>query len=226
VRPKKAAKSTKPKGKARMKSQGPFAASPEALADEAFKIQQKLGAGLNTLREVDDVEYGATTKEAVWSDGKVVLYRYRGETAPTAKVPLLISYALVNRPYMVDLQEDRSIVRGLLARGEDVYIIDWGYPDRSDRYLTLEDYVERFLGGCDRLSAPHARAGSDQPARHLPGRHVLAVLRLAAPAEDPQPHHHGHAGGLPHRGQHAVQLDARAWTSTCSSTRSATCRRT
>jgi len=93
------------------------------------------------------VEYGATTKEAVWSDGKVVLYRYRGETKPTARVPLLISYALVNRPYMVDLQEDRSIVRGLLARGEDVYIIDWGYPDRSDRYLTLEDYVERFLGG-------------------------------------------------------------------------------
>jgi polyhydroxyalkanoate synthase len=48
---------------------------------------------------------------------------------------------------MVDLQSDRSIVKGLLARGEDVYIIDWGYPDRSDRYLTLEDYIERFLGG-------------------------------------------------------------------------------
>ena len=139
-----------------MTPQGPFAASPEALANEALKVQQKLGAGLNTLREVDDVEYGATIKEAVWSDGKVVLYRYRGETAPTAKVPLLISYALVNRPYMVDLQEDRSIVRGLLARGEDVYIIDWGYPDRSDRYLTLEDYVERFLGGCiDYLRRTH-----------------------------------------------------------------------
>ena len=72
------------------------------------------------------------------------------------KVPLLISYALVNRPYMVDLQADRSIVRGLLARGEDVYIIDWGYPDRSDRYLTLEDYIERFLGGAvDHLRREH-----------------------------------------------------------------------
>jgi polyhydroxyalkanoate synthase subunit PhaC len=47
---------------------------------------------------------------------------------------MLIVYALVNRPYMVDLQHDRSIVRNLLARGEDVYLIDWGYPDRSDRY--------------------------------------------------------------------------------------------
>ena len=68
-------------------TQGPLDIRPEALADEALQVQRKLGAGLNTLREVDDVDYGATTKEAVWSDGKVVLYRYRGEHAPTAKVP-------------------------------------------------------------------------------------------------------------------------------------------
>src|SRR5688572_13486817 len=100
---------------------GPLDVSPAALADQALEMQQKLGAGLSTLREVDDVKYGATTKEAVWSDAKVVLSRYRGEQTPTAKIPMLISYALVNRPYMVDLQSDRSIVRGLLARGEDVY---------------------------------------------------------------------------------------------------------
>ena len=126
---------------------GPFDFSPDRLAQEALQLQGKLGAGLGTLREVDDVTYGATEREEVWRDGKVVLYRFRGEGKPTAKVPLLISYALVNRPYMVDLQSDRSIVKGLLERGEDVYIIDWGYPDRSDRYLTLEDYIERFLGG-------------------------------------------------------------------------------
>ena len=34
------------------------------------------------------------------------------------------------RPYMVDLQEDRSLVRNLLKLGIDVYLIDWGYPSR------------------------------------------------------------------------------------------------
>jgi polyhydroxyalkanoate synthase subunit PhaC len=136
---------------------GPFDFTPDALAREAMQLQAKLGAGLGTLREVEDVDYGATRREEVWRDGKVALYRFRGDAAPTAKVPLLISYALVNRPYMVDLQADRSIVQGLLARGEDVYIIDWGYPDRSDRYLTLEDYIERFLGGAvDHLRRAHA----------------------------------------------------------------------
>lgn len=127
---------------------GPLKLSPAGLAQEANRLQQKLGAGLRTLREVQDVDFGASEKEAVYSDGRLTLYRYRGERPARARMPLLIVYALVNRPYMVDLQEDRSLVKGLLARGEDVYIIDWGYPDGSDRYLELQDYIERFIGGC------------------------------------------------------------------------------
>ena len=127
---------------------GPFNFTPDALAQEAMQVQAKLRAGLETLHAVDDVQYGATAREEVWRDGKVVLYRFVGEKAPTAKVPLLIVYALVNRPYMVDLQHDRSLVKGLLAQGEDVYVIDWGYPDGSDRFLTFDDYVSGYLARC------------------------------------------------------------------------------
>lgn len=135
---------------------GPLNIGIDRVAEEAMYVQRKLGAGLRTLREVDDYDFGATPKQEVWRDGKVVLYRFVGDKAPTARVPLLLSYALVNRPYMVDLQEDRSLVKGLLARGEDVYLIDWGYPDRSDRFLTLEDYIERFIGGAvDHLRRSH-----------------------------------------------------------------------
>lgn len=144
---------------------GPLNITLDDLAEEASKFQQKLGAGLQTLLEVEDVHFGATEREEVWRDGKVVLYRFRGERKPTAKLPLLISYALVNRPYMVDLQADRSIVKGLLERGEDVYVIDWGYPDRSDRFLTLEDYIERFLGG----AIDHLRRAYDTEAVNLLG---------------------------------------------------------
>ena len=144
---------------------GPLNIGIDRVAQDATRFQQKLGAGLQTLREVGDFDYGATAKQEVWRDGKVALYRFIGEKAPTAKVPMLISYALVNRPYMVDLQADRSIVKGLLAQGEDVYIIDWGYPDRSDRFLTLEDYIERFLGG----AVDHLRESSGLDAINLLG---------------------------------------------------------
>ena len=48
---------------------------------------------------------------------------------------------------MLDLQPDRSLIRGLLARGIDVHLIDWGYPDAGDSALALDDYVNRYLGG-------------------------------------------------------------------------------
>lgn len=139
-----------------MDTTSPLAFTAQSLGDEATRTQGKLAAAFETLRNVEDVEIGATPKQEVWRDGKVVLYRFVGEKAPTAKVPLLVVYALVNRPYMVDLQSDKSLVRGLLARGEDVYVLDWGYPDRSDSFLELSDYIERWIGGAiDHLRGAH-----------------------------------------------------------------------
>ena len=123
----------------------PVKIEPARALDVTLKMQRKLAAGMKTLRELDDVTYGATDKEAIYREDKLVVYRFKGKQRPTAKVPILIVYALVNRPYMVDLQSDRSLVGNLLAQGEDVYLIDWGYPDRADRWLTLDDYINGYI---------------------------------------------------------------------------------
>ena len=95
---------------------------------------------------------GYSARDLVRQAGKMSLYRYRpiAQTIakPVAAAPLLIVYALVNRPHMMDLQEDRSLIRGLLGAGIDVYLIDWGYPDGADRFTTLADYIEDLLAGC------------------------------------------------------------------------------
>lgn len=141
---------------------GPLGFNADDLLQETLALQRKLLEGLRVLPGVDDVQYGATERQEVWRDGKVVLYRFVGDKPPTSKVPLLIVYALVNRPYMVDLQADRSLVKGLLALGEDVYVLDWGYPDRSERYLTLEDYLLRYIDGAvDHLREAHAAKAID-----------------------------------------------------------------
>ena len=141
-------------------SKGPLGFNADDLLQETLSMQRKLMEGLQLLPSVDDVDYGVTAREEVWRDGKVVLYRFVGDTPPTSTRPLLIVYALVNRPYMVDLQADRSLVQKLLALGEDVYVLDWGYPDRSERYLTLEDYLLRYIDGAvDALRMRCASAG-------------------------------------------------------------------
>ena len=130
---------------------------PAKALDEVLTTQRKLGAALDTLRQMDDVDFGVTTREEVYREDKVVVYRFKGERAPTAKVPILIVYALVNRPYMVDLQDDRSLVKNLLAKGEDVYLIDWGYPDGADRWLTLDDYINGYIKRAVDAVARHRR---------------------------------------------------------------------
>jgi polyhydroxyalkanoate synthase len=46
---------------------------------------------------------------------------------------------------MLDLQPGRSVVESLLSRGVDVYMIDWGYPTRKDKFLTIDDHVNGYM---------------------------------------------------------------------------------
>ncbi|MBI3441945.1 MAG: alpha/beta fold hydrolase [Proteobacteria bacterium] len=124
--------------------------TPEKVFKEVTEFNSKLAEGIKILRDVGELPAGVTPKEAVYREDKMTLYHYQNPTEkkPTNQVPLLVSYALVNRPYMTDLQENRSLIRGLLDSGQDVYLIDWGYPDRSDRFLTLDDYINGYIDRC------------------------------------------------------------------------------
>ena len=135
---------------------------PDQIIQEITNFNRKLGEGMKNLRAVGDLPAGVTEKEAIYTEDKVTLYHYKNPNgkAATNKTPMLISYALVNRPYMTDLQENRSTVRGLMEQGLDVYLIDWGYPDRSDRFLTMDDYINGYLDRC--VDAVCEHAGSEQ----------------------------------------------------------------
>ncbi|ALG67125.1 class III poly(R)-hydroxyalkanoic acid synthase subunit PhaC [Beggiatoa leptomitoformis] len=120
----------------------------EHAVQEMLEFNKKLGEGLKTLADITDIDIGSTPKEAVYKEDNLVLYRYKPIVDNPNPIPLLIIYALVNRPYMLDLQANRSTIRGLLETGQDVYLIDWGYPDEADRYLTLEDYIHGYIHRC------------------------------------------------------------------------------
>lgn len=138
--------------------------SNEHLTRETEELMQRLRQGLEELARVGDVTLGSAARDAVYTEDKLVMYRYRPLEDVAARqrirTPLLICYALVNRPSMMDLQQDRSLIRGLLQRGVDVYLIDWGYPDGADRYRGVADYVLGYLPNCMdflRQSTGHGR---------------------------------------------------------------------
>lgn len=114
------------------------------------EVTQKLVKGVESLSRLreEDIQIGVTPKEEVYREDKVVLYRFTPKVEHSLNIPILIVYALVNRPYIVDLQEGRSLVANLLNLGLDVYLIDWGYPSRGDRWLTLDDYINGYINNC------------------------------------------------------------------------------
>jgi len=120
----------------------------DQIAAEIEAFSHRLQQGARTLASVGEIETGVSPRELIYQEDKLTLYRYQPQVEKLHSIPLLIVYALVNRPYMMDLQEDRSMIRGLLDAGLDVYLIDWGYPDAGDRTLTLVDYVQRYIGHC------------------------------------------------------------------------------
>jgi polyhydroxyalkanoate synthase len=128
----------------------PLALSSEQIAAELVEMSRRAADGVRALSQVrtEDVLVGITPKTAVYHDDLVTLYRYTPRVPAPMQPPVLITYALVNRPYMIDLQEDRSLVRGLLDLGLDVYLIDWGYPQRNDRWLSLDDYINGYMNDC------------------------------------------------------------------------------
>jgi polyhydroxyalkanoate synthase len=98
----------------------------------------------NTILTTEDAATGTTPRDVVWTHRKVTLYRYRSSQREHA-VPVLLVFALINRPTIFDLRPGNSFVSFLLEEGFDVFLLDWGEPDDEDVDMGLEAYV------CDEL---------------------------------------------------------------------------
>jgi polyhydroxyalkanoate synthase subunit PhaC len=98
----------------------------------------------NVLLTTEDAVVGATPREVVWTHRGTTLYRYRSAERSIA-VPLLLVFALINRPEIFDLRPGGSLIEFLLGEGFDVFLVDWGVPGEEDADMGLENYV------CDEL---------------------------------------------------------------------------
>jgi polyhydroxyalkanoate synthase len=98
----------------------------------------------NIVLTTDDATIGATPRDVVWTHRQTTLYRYRSSRR-THPVPILLVFALINRPQIFDLRPGSSFVEFLLDEGFDVFLVDWGTPDEEDADMGLDEYV------CDEL---------------------------------------------------------------------------
>ena len=135
-----------------------------------------------------------TPRDTFALEGGAQLYRFRAATAPSARTPLLLVPSLIGRWYVLDLRPGASLVEALVGAGFDVWCLDWGVPEREDRYLDWDDVLARLaratrrvlreakaarlamLGYCmgGTLTAIHAAQHADT---------LAALVTLAAPID-------------------------------------------
>ncbi len=118
---------------------------------------QKADVAAEQFARLLSVDVGHTDSEVVYTENKLELHHYEPDEK-RHETPLFIVYALVNRPYILDLQPDRSVIRRLLDAGFEVYLVDWGEPTALDSSLTLEDYVCRYMANCADAVREHSGA--------------------------------------------------------------------
>ena len=94
-----------------------------------------------------EAKIAQTPKELIWTLNKAKLYRYVPVVpeAERKRIPLLMVFAIMNRPHVLDLRPGHSFVEYMLTKGYDLYLLDWGAPGPEDQSLTFDDYALEYL---------------------------------------------------------------------------------
>ncbi|MFT5727115.1 MAG: polyhydroxyalkanoate synthase [Desulforhopalus sp.] len=115
------------------------------LTEEAESAQKRMGKAADVLLGDLKTDIATTPYEVVYQQDRVKLKHYKPIKEKKVKTPLLLIYALINRETMLDLSPGRSVVENFLQQGVDLYMIDWGYPTRKDRFLGIDDHVNVYI---------------------------------------------------------------------------------
>src|SRR5215204_5816780 len=118
------------------------------LAEEIKEAYRKIEKVRNILHAAGNIEVGETPNEILFENRAYRLLHYQQMVSKTARTPILVVYALINKSYVLDLQHDKSWIRSLLSQGFDVYLIDWKAPTAADKYVSFDDYVNSYINDC------------------------------------------------------------------------------
>jgi polyhydroxyalkanoate synthase len=116
---------------------------------------------IQKLRDDARAQMGATPHDVVYREHSLSVRRYRQPAGvnPSKALPLLIIPSLVNRSDIMDLLPGESMVRWLVNKGHDVYLIDWGVPNPGQRLMKLDHYVDHYIDRVVRRVARESARG-------------------------------------------------------------------
>lgn len=151
----------------------------QILVDENIRRNETFQEGYDIYRSLN-YERSHGERPVIWEQGSAKLYDYTETFDPKAPVLFAVP-SLVNKPYILDLHENKSFLGYLSKKGIQVYLLDWGALGEEEKAFTLEDYITKYL-----LSAYDALEKKYDRSLSLFGYCMGGVLTLAAAQLRPQ----------------------------------------
>ncbi|QIK68496.1 alpha/beta fold hydrolase [Nocardioides sp. HDW12B] len=91
------------------------------------------------------VDIAVTPGAVVFRTDVFELIQYTPQTGKVRQVPLLIVPPTINKYYVIDLAEQRSLVEHLVQNGQQVFCISWRNPDARHADWGLDTYGQAIL---------------------------------------------------------------------------------
>ena len=110
-----------------------------SLRAQMRALRNLAGLARRPKPEVQPTPYEVTHAEGGWR-----LLRFVPDARRFA-TPIVMVPSFINRWYVLDLAPGRSLVAWLVARGHEVYVVDWGQPGPERRHDSFDDLVGRSL---------------------------------------------------------------------------------
>jgi polyhydroxyalkanoate synthase len=146
----------------------------QALQDRPLNPYPYLRPIIERASGVREPPVSPTPHTVVYTRGAMRLLRYASPQR-RYRTPILFSYSLINRWYILDFLPGRSLIEHLTREGFDVYVIDWGIAGPDEQHLTWEE----LLGGLVRNAVRWTLRTSNSDSLTLYGYCMGGTLALA-----------------------------------------------
>src|SRR5688500_20171656 len=100
-------------------------------------MSEKIEKFTKLFQNPRDIDVGKTARDIVKETKLYRLLHYKPIFKKPLKTPLLVVYALINKSYILDLQDDKSWIKNLLYHVFDFYLIDCKFLILIDKFINF-----------------------------------------------------------------------------------------
>ena len=125
-----------------------------------------------------------TPGKVVFKNDLIELIQYNSSTDTVHEVPILIIPPFINKYYVLDLNEQKSMVRWLVEKNKTVFMISWINPDKKYADYSFDDYVKSGTLAAINAIKKHIKPNSIHTVGYCIGGTLMAITLAYLAATD------------------------------------------